>query len=281
MQIWLGASMFGRISQRQVTKVIEEAIRLGFYGIDTAPLYGDSEKKVGIALKSLQTSLPISSKSIRRSRTRNDAREAIESSIENLGLSEIEYYFIHSVSTESYENYLPAIEYSKQYGLVKNVGYSGDGIQLINSFDFGLFSCVMATLNIFDQANLGILEKARQENYEVFIKRPLANSFFKFHAYRYHKIFQNIPKISKPSQSQFEYYRRCKAIGLKKRLSVKEFVNFQKCSNVVDHVVFGVSSIEHLQEVAAAFNQTKLNEGEFNFYRKMWTKYRENWEPLT
>jgi aryl-alcohol dehydrogenase-like predicted oxidoreductase len=66
-----------------------------------------------------------------------------------------------------------------------------------------------------------------------------------------------------------------------KRLSVEESVNFQKCSNVADHVVFGASRIEHLQQVASAFNQTKLYEGEFNFYREMWAKYGENWQPLT
>ena len=169
MKLWLGTSGFGRINDTEATKLIEQAINLGFHGIDTAPLYDDSEKKVGIALENLQTIVPIASKISRKAKSSVEVRTSIEKSLENLKMNTMSYCFIHSVPTKTYEKYLPALVKVIQDGLAQKLGYSGDEAYLQDAIDMDKFSCIMATLNILDQNNLEFLHQGRKRNLEIFL----------------------------------------------------------------------------------------------------------------
>ena len=149
--------------------MMEKAIDFGFEGVDTAPLYADSEEKIGIAFKNLQTCLPVSSKMRRKVQNSVEARYSIEKSLENLKIDQLHYLFVHSVPVHSYENYLCAIVTEKNNNLIGKIGYSGDDMNLKNAIELGKFDCVMGTLNILDLNNLDMLREARKKGIQTFV----------------------------------------------------------------------------------------------------------------
>ena len=95
----LGAIKFGSLSQEEATKLIQIAHEGGINYIDTARGYGDSEIRVGTALKELglREQFILSSKVIRRGLT--EFQEDIETTFRNLQTEYLDILFLHDVST--------------------------------------------------------------------------------------------------------------------------------------------------------------------------------------
>ena len=95
----LGAIKFGSLSQEEATNLIQTAHEGGINYIDTARGYGDSEIRVGTALKELglREQFILSSKVIRRGLT--EFQEDIETTFRNLQTEYLDILFLHDVST--------------------------------------------------------------------------------------------------------------------------------------------------------------------------------------
>ena len=129
--------------------------------------------------------------------------------------------------------------------------------------------------------NLEFLHQGRKRNLEIFIKRPLANSYFKFNSFQHLKLIQRISRISKPNQSQLEYQRRYKQLGIDEKLTISHFISFQKYLKVADHVIVGVSSMEHLKKIHDVFRTSIINSELNESFIREWGKGEKYWKVLT
>jgi len=156
---------------------------LGINFIDTAPAYGNSEErlgkllpnkndwmimtKVGEAFENGQSSFDFSAKATRAS---------IERSLKRLGRDHVEMVLVHSDGNDmniiQNEGALPELEKMKQEGLIRSYGMSTKttegGLWVVENCDV-----VMATCNTGDDHDLPVIEKAKELNKGVVIKKGL------------------------------------------------------------------------------------------------------------
>lgn len=150
----MGAIKFGKLSQEEVNTLIRRAHEGGINYIDTARGYGDSEVRVGTALKELglRDQFIISSKIIRRGL--DEFKEDIATTFRNLQTDWLDILFIHDVSTRANwdkiqrEGVLDYIQELKASGRVRHLGISTHdctiGEEIIRT---GLFEVAMLAYN--------------------------------------------------------------------------------------------------------------------------------------
>lgn len=150
--IGFGGIKLSGISQEQTNEIVEMAVKGGMNYFDTARVYGDSEIKLGTALKAVRDKVIISSKGIRRDL--NGFKADFETTMKNLQTDYIDILFIHDVSTE--ENWskvqkngiLDYVKELKAAGRIRHIACSTHdsviGAKKINS---GFFEVVMVAYN--------------------------------------------------------------------------------------------------------------------------------------
>ncbi|WP_018658731.1 aldo/keto reductase [Allofustis seminis] len=121
-------------NDESTTKIIEEAIHVGYRHIDTAAIYGN-EEAVGQAIKNSpvkREDLFITTKLWNTEHTYAKAKQAIDTSLEKLQLDTIDLYLIHWPNPIDYrENWQEAnaqawkaMEEAVQAGKIKSIGVS-------------------------------------------------------------------------------------------------------------------------------------------------------------
>jgi aryl-alcohol dehydrogenase-like predicted oxidoreductase len=100
----LGGASFGKFSQSSVDLLLHAAIECGIEKIDTAPGYGDSEKRIGQFLNG-QSLFSINSKVGMPDPSLfspSGIKFSVENSLRDLGVEQIETLFIHSLDKRLY-----------------------------------------------------------------------------------------------------------------------------------------------------------------------------------
>ncbi len=100
--IGFGGIKLPSVNKDDAIKIINRAIDLGVNFIDTARGYGDSEEKIGLAIKDRRAECIIATKTA--SRDANGAMKELELSLKNLQIDHIDLYQLHTVSdSETFE----------------------------------------------------------------------------------------------------------------------------------------------------------------------------------
>ncbi len=158
----LGGYHFIEISQQQVTEIVDRYLGLGGNYVETAYAYGsgDSERKIGEALKGRRDEVFLATKVA--ARDREGTLRILQRSLENLQTDYVDLLFMHAVQ-ESYEldavlsdsGALRAAEEAQQAGKVRFIGISGHGWAdvLIQALSRYRFDAVMHTFNYLDRFN--------------------------------------------------------------------------------------------------------------------------------
>lgn len=175
----------GKIDRKLATKQVYHAIDNGVNFIDTAYLYGDSEKFLGEILQGkykdkvkICTKLP--SIIVRKY---EDMGRILDEQLECLQRDSIDYYLIHSVDFKTMNRLLKRdlikfLNESKKSGKIKHVGFSYHGSKeefelLLDVYDWDV---VMVQYNYFDeyiQASSEGIEYAALKGMGVFVMEPL------------------------------------------------------------------------------------------------------------
>lgn len=175
----------GKINREVAKAQIYHAIDNGINFIDTAYLYGDSEKFLGEILKDeygrrvkISTKLP--SIHIRKY---EDMENALSEQLERLQRDYIDYYLIHSVDLKAINRLFKRglrefLEKAKAEGKIKHIGFSYHGPKdefesVVDSYDWDV---VMVQYNYFDenvQASLEGIEYAASKGMGIFVMEPL------------------------------------------------------------------------------------------------------------
>ena len=175
----------GKINREVAKRQIYHAIDNGINFIDTAYLYGDSEKFLGEVLQGeykdkvkICTKLP--SIHIRKY---EDMEDALEEQLKRLQRDFIDYYLIHSVDLKTVNRLVKRglfdfLSKAQSEGKIRHVGFSYHGPReefetVVDSHDWDV---VMVQYNYFDenvQASLEGIEYASSKGMGVFVMEPL------------------------------------------------------------------------------------------------------------
>jgi aryl-alcohol dehydrogenase-like predicted oxidoreductase len=170
-------------NDNEVRNLFALAKDLGINFIDTAPAYGNSEErlgqlmtnpndwvimtKVGEIFENGQSSFDFSAEHTRMS---------VERSLKRLKRDSLDMVLVHSNGDDMHiinnEGALEELEHLKQKGLIQSYGMSTKtvegGMWVVENTDV-----VMATLNLSDDHDLGVIARAHELNKGVIIKKGL------------------------------------------------------------------------------------------------------------
>jgi len=125
--IGFGAIKLPRISQKECDILLNKAIDAGINFVDTADCYGDSEEKIGLALKKRRRELYLSTKIDERDAI--GVRNKLERCLRRLRTDWIDLAFFHDVRGSEYDRIfdsggLETLERAKREGKIREIGIS-------------------------------------------------------------------------------------------------------------------------------------------------------------
>lgn len=139
---------FGEISASRAMEVVHCALDAGINFIDTAPLYGrgESERRIGMALKGRRQSVILASKAVMRGEpyTYENTIRSVEQSLRRLQTEAIDLMQIHepdqtSVDQIMHETYSALLKLKEQ-GKIRAIGINGNDLALLRGYlETGLF----------------------------------------------------------------------------------------------------------------------------------------------
>ena len=175
----------GKIDRQKASELIYAACDSGVNFIDTAYLYGDSEKFLGEVLQGeykdkvkICTKLPaINVKKY------EDMEKFLDEQLKRLQRDYIDYYLVHSVDLKTLNRLIKKglfdfLNKAKRDGKIRHTGFSYHGVKeefdlLIDAYDWDV---VMVQYNYFDenvQASSEGIEYAASKDMGVFVMEPL------------------------------------------------------------------------------------------------------------
>jgi aryl-alcohol dehydrogenase-like predicted oxidoreductase len=210
----LGAAPIGCASVSDLTlrELLGIAADSGMNVIDTAAMYGDSEDKLGRALRGIRKQFLLFTKCgrllpsrlnptgflvrfhrrLRRSLRLHGQPESldwdprvlkanIEQSLRRLKTEYIDVIQLHTCSEATLRrgDVVDVLDRVRESGKARYIGYTGDNSAAIYAVECGRFDSVQVSVNIADQQALDIvLTLAAERGVGVVAKRPIANSLW-------------------------------------------------------------------------------------------------------
>jgi hypothetical protein len=146
-----------RLETDEAAEVVRHCFDCGITFFDTANVYGDSEKKIGLALESVRDKVILATKTL--ARDAETAAEHIAYSLENLRTSYIDLYQTHNVANdEALANIVApggayeALAKARAEGRIRNIGLSSHNIATaIKACRTGKFATLQFPFNFIER----------------------------------------------------------------------------------------------------------------------------------
>ena len=286
-RIVLGGAIFQKMVKSAISRLLENSSDLGVKSIDTAPLYGGSEKAIGEILKGDET-FRISTKVGRPFTvpfTRDTLNASIEKSLKTLKRDSVECIYIHSLPPNLLSDSLyEAMMDLKKFGVTKKIGISSDSHDLHFYRSLSIFDSCMSTLNIVDQSNLSdinyLIEK---KNVEITIKRALANGVWRRRNIPRLKSFvKNLGQVQPEPDIQSYAFRH----KLLRKISTQDlngwlYMQYALSWNSSAKVLIGTSKVSHLRIFREIELEKRLSKQQIDEIQNMWKFANKfEWEAL-
>ena len=165
----------------EATKVVRRAFDLGINYFDTAKLDGDSEEKIGAALKPVRDKTIIATKT--GSRTKRESLKDFESSLQRLKTDKLDIIQLHGIDDEktlqkatSLNGSLQTCKEARAKGLVDYIGITSHKPQiLVKAIKTNEFDTVLVPLNVVTrQALEELLPTAKAHDVGVVAMKPFS-----------------------------------------------------------------------------------------------------------
>ena len=179
--IGFGAIKLSRLSQKECDSLLNRAIDEGINYVDTADCYGDSEKKIGVALKTRRKEYFLSTKIDERDGP--GVGKKLERCLRRLKTDWIDLVFFHDVRGAEYDRLfdsggLEALEKAKRQGKILEIGISiHHSLPMMRAaIESGVFSALMVSYSALDEDRLtaDILPMAHDNEVGLIAMKPLA-----------------------------------------------------------------------------------------------------------
>jgi predicted aldo/keto reductase-like oxidoreductase len=179
--IGFGGIPIMRVTPDEAIETIGEAIERGIDFIDTARTYGDSETKIGEALRVHGKGVIVASKSPKRDR--DGMLEDFDKSLSELGLDSIDLYQLHCVNRDGdFEKVLApggayeALEELRLQGRLRHIGITSHNLEiLMRSVTSGRFETIQVLYSFVEpDASESLIPRALEEQVGVIAMKPFA-----------------------------------------------------------------------------------------------------------
>ena len=179
--IGLGAIKLPRIGTKECERLLNRALDRGINFVDTADCYGDSEEKIGQALKKRRKEFYLSTKVDERDGP--GVRAKLERCLRRLQTDWIDLLFFHDVRGSEYEKIFNAggleeLEKARKEGKISEIGISihGSLSMMKRAIECGAFSVLMVAYSAIDEDRLtaDLLPMAAAQGVGLIAMKPLA-----------------------------------------------------------------------------------------------------------
>ena len=169
-----------------VARLVDGLLDLGINYIDTAPAYGLSEQRLGVALAGRREDLVLSTKvgeTFADGRSTYDfsaraIRESVQRSLKRLRTERIDLVLIHSdgddMRIQTQTDAVPTLTAMRDEGIVRAIGLLGktvEGAQAALSWS----DVLMVEYNDRDQSHAGVIAEAAERGVGIVVKKGLAS----------------------------------------------------------------------------------------------------------
>jgi len=258
------------ISREKAEKVVRYAYEKGFNYFDTARAYGDSEEKIGAALKEVRDEVILATKTHQRTKEAA-ARAGLKQSLRNLQTDRIDLVQLHGIDSEqllkkamSCEGSLTALHEAKAQGKIDHIGISGHNpYVLAKAIRTGKFDAVLVPLNVLDRrANEELIPLAKELDVGVVIMKALGGCGSPLRYSQWGARLLGKPEIDWPDPSEF--IAHFGKDGLERAERSLRFV----LAHDIDTVIPGLRSTEEIDYVSKVVeNFGKLSSEEKAAYK--------------
>jgi predicted aldo/keto reductase-like oxidoreductase len=259
--IGFGGTWISELTTDEAVKVVQRAYELGINYFDTAKLDGDSEEKIGKALKSVRDDCIIATKTA--SRTKGESLTDFKSSLSRLKTDRLDLIQLHGIDDEKSLNKaldsngsLEMCKRARSEGLVDYIGITSHKPRvLIKAIKTNEFDNILVPLNVVTrQALEELIPLAKELNVGVAIMKPLSAKTSKL-----------ITCLYQPSLSLLSDEPDLKTLlGQDTETMVRNALSFV-LSQDVSVVVTGVKSVQEVETAAkVGETYTKLTQEQKN-----------------
>ena len=262
--VGFGGTWISQLNKNEALKVVRRAFDLGINYFDTAKLDGDSEEKIGEALKDVRTDCILATKTA--SRTKGASLIDFKTSLHHLKTDWLDLIQLHGI--DDLKTLRKAIgpggslemcKKARSEGMVNYIGITGHKpLTLIKSIETNEFDTVLVPLNIVTrQALEKLIPLAKDLDIGVVIMKPFSAKTSKL-----------VTCLYQPSLSLLSDEPELKSLlGQSTSLMVSNALRFILAQDI-SVVIPGLRSIEEVETVAkVGQNYTKLTEVEKDTYR--------------
>jgi predicted aldo/keto reductase-like oxidoreductase len=179
--IGFGAIKLPRVGGKECEALLNRALDAGINFIDTADCYGDSEEKIGQALKQRRREFYLATKVDERDGP--GVRKKLERCLRRLRTEWIDLLLFHDVRGPEYEKIFNAggleeLEKARQEGKISQIGISihGSLSMMRQAIESGAFSALMVAYSAIDEDRLSadLLPTAAAQGVGLIAMKPLA-----------------------------------------------------------------------------------------------------------
>jgi aryl-alcohol dehydrogenase-like predicted oxidoreductase len=298
---------FEEVADRTLDAIFGVAFDMGINVIDTAAMYGDSEEKIGRALRGRRSQCflctkcgryPPRRRSIRglyeRARRRAQYRLMrsvdehdsldwqprvlewnIDQSLRRLSVDCIDVVLLHSCSEETLRRgvVIEVLRRARQAGKVRYIGFSGDGPAALYAVQCRQFEVLETSVNIADQEVIdSTVPLAIQHGMGVIAKRPIANGVWKSN--HRPEVVTNHAYWDRLRELQYDFLQDGRAF--------ETALRFTLSVSGVHTAIVGTANPAHLRRDAESVAAGLLAKDQFDAIRARWKKVaRPDWVGQT
>jgi predicted aldo/keto reductase-like oxidoreductase len=176
----MGTIQITRLGWKESVGLVREVVDLGIDLFDTAPVYFDSEKRLGDALRGIRDKVTLITKSNRKDA--KGIREHIEESLTNLRTDYLDVFLFHNLSALGADNFaepggpLEAVLEAQEQGKIRYLGYSSHSYErAVKALSYDELRVAMVPANYISRDYLedDFYQKVQQKNVAFLAMKPL------------------------------------------------------------------------------------------------------------
>lgn len=282
--IGFGASEIGyrNVAPRIVEKLLNAALDAGLNVIDTAACYDTSEELIGQTVGHRRRDYYLLTKCGHANGLSAPewspaiVEMSLARSLKRLRTEYVDLLQFHSCGAETLRNdaLIAALARTREKGMARALGYSGDGADALAAIELGVFDTLQISVNIADQEALDrALPAAAARGMGVIAKRPIANAAWLKGRF-------SVPEYER------QYWRRLRKLNYPilrdgAAASVGAALKFTLAAPGVHTAIIGTTNPSRWAENAKLIEAGAMPEGEFAAIRARWRKVaRDGWGGL-
>ncbi len=267
----LGTNLLPKFHQSKINKLLSTGLEISNM-VDTSPNYRTSESALGVFRSTIDNQFRVSTKCLHHIKilSPSQMRNQFYNSLDSLCVDSVDYLFIHTTNFKDFSRaHFNTLLDFKSKGLAKNIGYSGDNLNLEQFLKtFGNYlDAFMVTQNIVDQGNRNLIREIKEKySCQIFSKRSMANGFWQ--TKNMARKFLGIPTPDRDTY-RFRWHNLSHDVFLSKSQMFSEFLLYNFLDEHIDFVCIGISNLNQIKKIKKTLANPKMINS-FSQYHSVW-----------